>query len=76
MNKVLEIKVFPKSSRECILEKDGIIKIYIKVAPEKGKANKSVIDIISKKYKVKKCDVKILKGKTSKNKIIEVITND
>ncbi|MFH1309220.1 MAG: DUF167 domain-containing protein [Candidatus Omnitrophota bacterium] len=70
----LKIKVFPKSSREEIIEKDGIIKVYVKAVPEKGKANKAVINAVAKKYKVKKCCVTIISGLSGRNKIVEVVS--
>ena len=70
----LKIKVFPKSSRECIVEKNGLIKVYVKAAPDKGKANKAVMDLIAKSYNVKKKDVTIVTGMTSQHKTVEVFT--
>ena len=67
-----EIKVFPKSSVEKIVESDGRLKIYVKSAPDKDKANKDVIKVLAKKYGVKKIDITIIKGKTSRNKVVEV----
>jgi len=66
------VKVFPRSSREEFVEKDGIIKVYVKAAPDKGKANKAVVNIIAKEYKVKKSSVKIITGATGRNKVVEV----
>jgi len=68
----LEIKVFPKSSREELVKSGSRIKAYIKAAPDRGKANKALLDLVAKEYKVKKCDVKIVTGKTSRNKVLEV----
>jgi uncharacterized protein (TIGR00251 family) len=68
----IEIKVFPKSSREQLVEKDGKLKAYVKSAADKGKANKALIELIAKAYKVKKSDVKIIAGETSRNKVVEV----
>ena len=70
--KIREIKVFPKSSREELVEKDCVLKAYIKAAPDKGKANKALVALIAKKYKVKKNDVTIVTGQTSRNKVVEV----
>lgn len=72
MQMKIEVKVFPKASRSEIVEKDGKIKVYITAAPDKGKANKAVIDLMSERYKVKKSNVKIVLGETSRNKIIEI----
>ena len=68
----LQIKVFPKSSVAKIVESGDLIKVYVKSAPDKGRANKDVIGLISKKYSVRKCDVKIIKGQTNRNKVLEV----
>lgn len=68
----IEIKVIPRSSREELVEKDGMIKAYVKLAPDKGKANAAVIGLIAKKYGVKKKDVTIITGKTARKKIVEV----
>ena len=68
----LEVKVFPKSQREELI-KGEVIKAYIKAAPDKGKANKALIELIAREYKVKKSSVKILSGLTSRNKVVEVL---
>ncbi len=65
-------KVFPKASREEIVEKDGIVKAYVKAPPDKGKANKALIALVAKKYMVKKKDVVIVAGQTGRNKTLEV----
>jgi len=67
------VKVCPKSSREEFVEADGLIKVYVKAAPDDGKANKALIAVIAKKFKVSKSRVKIITGKRGKNKIVEVI---
>ncbi|MEA3489177.1 MAG: DUF167 domain-containing protein [Candidatus Omnitrophota bacterium] len=68
----INVKVFPKSSREELVEKDGVIKAYIKAAPDKGKANKALVALLARVYKVRKSDVKIITGQASRNKIVEI----
>ena len=68
----IEIKVFPGSNRNELIEKDGKIKVYVNPAPDKGKANARVIELVAKKYGVRKKDVSILRGVISRNKILEV----
>ena len=72
----LKVKVFPKSSREEIVEKDGRIKAYVKAAPDKGKANKALIGLLAKEYNVKKSAVRILTGETGREKIVEVLKDE
>lgn len=68
----ITIKVMPKSSREEIVEENGVIKAYVKAAPDKGKANKALIELVAEHYGVKKAAVSIISGETSRNKIVEV----
>jgi len=68
----LEIKVFPKSKEEKIVIDHGMTKVYVKAVPDKGKANKEVIKLLAKKYKVKKSEVSIIRGLTVRNKLIEI----
>ena len=68
----LEVKVFPRSSRDELVEKDGILKAYVKAAPDKGKANKALVELIAREYKVKKSRVRVITGEKSRNKVIEV----
>ena len=69
----LNVKVFPKSSRRELVVKDGMVKAYITAAPEKGKANKALTELIAEKYGVAKSRVVILKGGTGRNKVVEVL---
>lgn len=67
---VLRIKISPNSkSNEIILEED-FAKIKITAQPIEGKANKALIEFLSKKFKIPKTSIKILKGETSKKKTI------
>ena len=68
----IEVKVFPKSSREELVRKDGILKAYVKAAPDKGKANAAVIELVAGEYGVKKGNVRIISGETSRKKVVEI----
>ena len=69
----LNIKVVPKSSREKITRENDILKIYIKEAPEKGKANRAVVRTLAKHFGTSQSNVKILVGHNTKNKIVQII---
>ncbi len=70
----ITVKVKPNSHKnEVLLLKSGIYEIYTTVVPEKGKANKKVIELLAKEYKVPKSNVILVKGETSKLKIFEII---
>jgi hypothetical protein len=67
----IKIKVIPNSNRNGVVE-NGEIKVYVKASPTKGKANKEVIEILAKYFKVKKNQIKIVKGEKLRKKIVEI----
>jgi len=67
------VKVKPNAKKDRVeIMEDGTVKISIKAPPVEGKANKSLINFISKKFKVPKAKIKIISGKHSRNKIIQI----
>ena len=66
----IEIKVKPSSRKSEIQVKDGIYFAFLKSPPEDGKANLELIKLASKYFGK---PVRILLGKTSKKKVIELI---
>ncbi len=69
----IKVKVFPRSSREQLIRESGLVKAYVKAAPDKGKANRALVELIAREYNVKKSSVIILKGQTGRNKVVEVL---
>ena len=71
---IVELRVIPNSSKnELITSEDGSLKLKITTPPVDGKANKAVVEFLSKYYKRPKSAIKIIRGLTSKNKIIEIV---
>ncbi len=69
----LAIKVTPNAGRNAIVGvKDGVLYVKIAAPPEKGKANKELIDFLAEKLAIKKSAVLIVKGQTSRYKSIIV----
>jgi hypothetical protein len=74
---LLKVKASAKHSAiEGMIEIDGkkYLKIAIKAVPEKGKANKMIIDFLSKTWKIPKQNLEISSGKTSQYKVLKIKT--
>ena len=71
--KIFEIKVITKSSVNKIYFENNIIKVKIREIPENGKANKAIIDLFSKTFKIPKKNINIINGEKSsvKNLVVE-----
>jgi uncharacterized protein (TIGR00251 family) len=71
---VFTAKIVPGSSgptRFCGLL-DGMVKVKVSAAPEKGKANKCLIKFLAKELDVKTNAISIISGQTSPVKHVEV----
>ena len=69
----INIKVKPASRKnEVKIISDGSLEVRVTAVPEKGKANKAVIELLSKHFKVPKSAIVILRGKNTRNKIIKI----
>lgn len=70
----LSVKVIPKSSKTELVGylPDGTWKIKVAAAPEKGKANRALIDFLAAHLKVAKSRIRITSGETSPLKRIHV----
>ncbi len=71
---VFTAKIVPGSRQTCVCGLlDEMLKIKVSAAPEKGKANKSLLDFLAKQLGVKKKTIKIVSGKTSAVKSVQVL---
>jgi uncharacterized protein len=71
----LAVKITPNAGRNEITGfKEGIWQVKINAPPEKGKANKELVDFLSIRLGVRKATILIIKGQTSRNKVIAVET--
>lgn len=68
----LSIKVIPNSKQEKIIQEINRLKVYVKSPAIEGKANKALIELLSKHFNSKKSNISIVSGLKSRNKIIEI----
>lgn len=63
---VITVKVVPGSSRSEIIGRHGtMLKVRVAAPPEKGKANKALLEFLAKQLNLKKTDMEITSGHTS-----------
>lgn len=69
----LSVTVKAGARRRAIEEADdGTLRIRTPVAPEKGKANADVVDMLAEHFHVPRSSVTIVRGHGSSRKIIEI----
>jgi len=67
---IVKVRIVPNSSKNDIIIEDEFIKVKVTAQPIENKANKALIEFLSKKIKVPKTYIEILKGETSKEKTL------
>ena len=68
------VKVKPNSKTQSIEEmEDGTLKVNLKSPPVDGKANKELIELLAKKFKVAPFKIQIKSGVSAKTKLIEIV---
>lgn len=73
---IVNLKISPNASKNEIIKSGDEIKIKLTAQPIEGKANKALIEILSKELKIPKSSIVILKGETSKDKTVLFKTFD
>ncbi|MGL1933708.1 MAG: DUF167 domain-containing protein [Fibrobacterales bacterium] len=70
----ISVKAQTKSKRNDVLGPDesGLYTVHVNTPPVDGKANTAICALLAKHFKVSKSSVSVLKGQTSKQKIIEI----
>ncbi|TEU14652.1 MAG: YggU family protein [Anaerolineales bacterium] len=68
------VRVIPRASRN---EVEGItgnaLKVRVTAPPVEGAANKALIELLAERLKVRKSQIEIVAGQTSRHKMISVV---
>ena len=73
MKTIITAKVYPRSTTPGV-EKTGVkeYKVRVKAAPDKGRANAEVIDLLAGHFSVPRSCLTIARGHTGRNKIVVI----
>jgi uncharacterized protein len=66
---ILPVRAQPGGRRnELRGEQDSMLKLSVTQSPEKGKANKAIVELLSKSLGLKKSQIELISGETSHQK--------
>ncbi len=69
----ISIKVTPRALKPGISRiRDRDFKVKVKALPKKGEANREVVEIVADYFNIPKSHVKIIRGHTTRRKILEI----
>lgn len=67
---IVRLKIIPNSSKNDIIWENDGLKVKITAQPIENKANKALIELFSKKLKIAKSNIQIIKGELNKEKTL------
>jgi uncharacterized protein (TIGR00251 family) len=69
----IEVKVEPRSSKKGLAGVLGNkLKVKLTSPPVDGEANEQLVEVLAEAFGIKKAAVKIIRGQSSKNKVVEL----
>ena len=71
----IAIRVVPGAKRQQFKWKDAKLVCYVTSRPEKGRANKELIEVLATLWKLPRQAITIVSGETSRHKMLEVNTS-
>ncbi len=70
----ISVKVITNAAKNQIIKKGkGEFIVKVTATPERGKANKKVLEFLAEYFNVSKSDVLIVKGKYNSKKIMNIV---
>ena len=70
MDLKVKLKISPNSSKNEIIKSETEVKIKLTAQPIEGKANKCLVEFLSKHLKIAKSNIEILRGETGREKTL------
>ena len=70
MDLKVKLKISPNASKNEIIKSGTEVKIKLTAQPIEGKANKCLVEFLSKQLKITKSNIEILKGETGREKTL------
>jgi len=69
----VNVKVVPNSKKAKVEQTEGgVLRVNVDAPAKEGKANKRLVEILAKYLSKPKSSIRIVKGRTSKNKVVEI----
>ena len=68
----IQLRVHPNAARSEVIFINEVLQVRVAAPPVKGKANKELITLLSQALGVSKGALAIIKGHTSRNKVITI----
>ncbi len=71
---IIKVKAKPRSKVEYVKKvEEGLYEVAVREAPEDGKANNRIAELLAQHFGVSKSKVKLIKGTSNRLKLFEIL---
>ncbi|GAA6179408.1 DUF167 domain-containing protein [Shimia sp. NS0008-38b] len=68
----ISVRVTPKASRNKVVQDGDVLRVYVTVVPENGKANAAVQKLLAQSLGLAKSRLSLVRGATARDKVFRV----
>ncbi|WP_343081125.1 DUF167 domain-containing protein [Ostreiculturibacter nitratireducens] len=69
----IAVRVTPRASRNAVVAEEGLVRVYVTVPPEGGKANAAVQELLAEALGVAKTRLELVRGASSREKTFRLL---
>jgi len=69
---IFNVRVIPKASRNLVIKEKEGLKVYLSKPAQGGLANTQLVGLLSEYLRVRKYQIRIIKGHKTRYKVVEV----
>ncbi|WP_448584708.1 DUF167 domain-containing protein [Thermocrinis sp.] len=74
---LIKVKAKPKAKEEYVKRLgEDLYEVAVKEAPEKGRANTRIVELLSEYFGIRKDKIRLVGGETSKFKLIQILREE
>ncbi|HDZ76985.1 MAG TPA: YggU family protein [Candidatus Omnitrophica bacterium] len=70
---IVSVRIRPNAKKNIIVKEVDNLKVYLTAPAVEGKANKALVKILAGYFDVAKSQINIVKGKKSREKLVEIL---
>ena len=72
LSKIFNVRVNAHARQNKVVQDGDVLRVYTTIAPENGRANAAVIELLSDFLDIPKSRITLIKGQTSRDKVFTV----
>ncbi len=70
---MIKVRVVPNAKEDRLVRETDRLKVYLCAPAQEGRANERLVEFLSETFRIKRRQVAIRRGLTSRDKLVEIV---